>query len=428
MLTYGNEVWRLDDKACRKLRGWCTRCLVTFVTNDTPNDKEHPDDPDCFARSYSEENRNPTFDLVGFLRAGRLRWVGHVIRLPEHRLLRKVMLRHVEGGRKPGSIMMDVPPGLSEEQLIALAGDHGPGGHKQWDNLVRELHGKSPLAEPEQTKATSLPAGHMWKDDIEASRKLTKSVKKTEKRKREAAETAGALAELPTGARIIYTDGGCDGNGANGVWGAAGWGLCALEKMDEGDPEVRAEMWGPVVTDASDEYYCHCDRGSNNTGELVGMAQAILWLRDVDGGDDAACICYDSEWAANMTQGMWNPKEKGIKECVTWCKGLLAAENERRAGGVCFVHVRGHYDDNGNDRADALVQWGKGAAPYARGREGAGEGGKEQAERRRHRGSEGDRRSEEGEGKREKEEECRRRYYSPKGWTAAAACQTGIPV
>ena len=55
--------------------------------------------------------------------------MGHVIRLPEHRLLRKVMLRHVEGGRKPGSIMMDVPTGLSEAQLIDLAGTHGPDGH-----------------------------------------------------------------------------------------------------------------------------------------------------------------------------------------------------------------------------------------------------------------------------------------------------------
>ena len=145
MLTYGNEVWRLDDKTCRKLRGWCSRCLVSFVKNTTPNGKEHPDDPDCFDRGYSEENRNPTFDLVGFLRAGRLRWVGHVIRLPEDRLLRKVMLRHVEGGRKPGSIMMDVPVGLSEEQLIALAGNHDPGGHLEWDNLVRSLQGKSPL-------------------------------------------------------------------------------------------------------------------------------------------------------------------------------------------------------------------------------------------------------------------------------------------
>ena len=32
---------------------------------------------------------------------------------------------------------------------------------------------------------------------------------------------------------------------------------------------------------------------------------------------------------------------------------------ERRTGGVRFVHVRGHSSDNGNDRADALVQWGK---------------------------------------------------------------------
>eukprot|EP01046_Picozoa_sp_COSAG06_P045306 COSAG06_NODE_6241_length_3015_cov_20.323288_5_plen_33_part_00 len=25
--------------------------------------------------------------------------------------------------------------------------------------------------------------------------------------------------------------------------------------MEEGGPEVRAEMWGPIVTEASDEYY-----------------------------------------------------------------------------------------------------------------------------------------------------------------------------
>jgi ribonuclease HI len=374
VLTYGNEVWRLDDKTCRKLRGWASRCLVSFVKNDTPNDKEHPDDPDCFDRSYSQENRDPTFDLVGFLRAGRLRWVGHVIRLPEHRLLRKVMLRHVEGGRKPGSIMMDVPTGLSEAQLIDLAGTHGPDGHLEWDNLVRKLQGKTPRAATQHEKECSLPAGHMWSAGIAAVREVKKKVKKTEKRKREAAETAAALATLPTGARIIYTDGGCDGNGANGTWGAAGWGMCALEKMEEGGPEVRAEMWGPIVTEASDEYYCHCARGTNNTGELVGMAQALMWLRDVDGGDDAACICYDSEWAAKTTQGIFKARDKHVVECVDWCKSLLAAENERRKGGVCFVHVRGHSDDNGNDRADALVQWGKESGPYARGYEGGGEG------------------------------------------------------
>jgi hypothetical protein len=38
------------------------------------------------------------------------------------------------------------------------------------------------------------------------------------------------------------------------------------------------------------------------------------------------------------------------------------------------VHVRGHCDDNGNDRADALAQWGKEGGPDARGYEGGGEG------------------------------------------------------
>ena len=99
-----------------------------------------------------------------------------------------------------------------------------------------------------------------------------------------------------------------------------------------------------------------------------------MWLRDVDGGDDAACICYDSEWAAKTTQGIFKARDKHVVECVDWCKSLLAAENERRKGGVCFVHVRGHSDDNGNDRADALVQWGKESGPYARGYEGGGEG------------------------------------------------------
>ena len=34
-----------------------------------------------------------------------------------------------------------------------------------------------------------------------------------------------------------------------------------------------------------------------------------------------------------------------------------------------FIHVRGHSDDVGNDRADLLVQWGKEEGPYSRLRE-----------------------------------------------------------
>ena len=70
-----------------------------------------------------------------------------------------------------------------------------------------------------------------------------------------------------------------------------------------------------------------------------------------------AAICYDSEWAANMTQGKWTVKKRAVKEIVAWAQELLAEVRTTR--NVHFIHVRGHSSDDGNDRADALVQWGK---------------------------------------------------------------------
>ena len=111
VLTYGNEVWVLDDKTQSKIRGWAANKLVQFVKNEDGTDRTH-----------SQENRHPSVDIVLMLRARRLRWVGHVIRLDESRLLRQVLLRKVPGGRKPGTILMDTPSGLTTEQLIDLAG------------------------------------------------------------------------------------------------------------------------------------------------------------------------------------------------------------------------------------------------------------------------------------------------------------------
>ena len=39
-----------------------------------------------------------------------------------------------------------------------------------------------------------------------------------------------------------------------------------------------------------------------------------------------------------------------------------------------FIHVKGHSADHGNNRADALVQLGKGSGPYSRRHSGGGEG------------------------------------------------------
>jgi hypothetical protein len=96
VLTYGNEIWRLDAKTLASLRGWNARCLAAMT-----------------GRSFRDETVDPTFDLVSRLRSRRLRWAGHILRMEESNLMRKVLLASVELGlesRHAGGILMDAPP------------------------------------------------------------------------------------------------------------------------------------------------------------------------------------------------------------------------------------------------------------------------------------------------------------------------------
>ena len=132
------------------------------------------------------------------------------------------------------------------------------------------------------------------------------------------------MAKVPTGALVIYTDGGCDDNRKSRVTqtlrstGAqaydqkpAGWGFCVFEMAPaSGDSSaglVRlkpiAELFGPVVTDESDPLFLGADGLSNNTGELQAIAEALLWLKDTKRSLSPVLFCLDSEYAANAIQG-----------------------------------------------------------------------------------------------------------------------------
>jgi hypothetical protein len=53
------------------------------------------------------------------------------------------------------------------------------------------------------------------------------------------------------------------------------------KNVSTGEREVADEMWGNVELDATSPYFLGATVGSNNTGELIGIAQALIWLRDV---------------------------------------------------------------------------------------------------------------------------------------------------
>ena len=142
------------------------------------------------------------------------------------------------------------------------------------------------------------------------------------------------LSEAEIGTLIAYCDGGADGNGANGVNGAAGFGVALMRKLTEAIPDIPTildELWGPVELDDSSPFWDGCRVGTNNTGELTGVAQALRWSI-AEGGEDQLIICYDSEYAAAMTQGEWQAKKN--QEAIDICAQLYHQAFDQRRGGT----------------------------------------------------------------------------------------------
>ena len=57
--------------------------------------------------------------------------------------------------------------------------------------------------------------------------------------------------------------------------------------------KVLAEGWGPVRLEESSTEYLGTTKPSNNTAELEGAAEAILWLRDEEGSAGPAVLLED---------------------------------------------------------------------------------------------------------------------------------------
>ena len=66
--------------------------------------------------------RTRTFDLVGAIRQRRYRWLGHILRMPDNRLVKEAVKVQFYSGL-PGNIFMDVPSGLTFDELVTLAKD-----------------------------------------------------------------------------------------------------------------------------------------------------------------------------------------------------------------------------------------------------------------------------------------------------------------
>ena len=106
-LTHGSEAWILTPRALATLNGFNSRQLHRIT-----------------GRSYRDEATKPSYDLLTAVRTRRHHWLGHIMRMPTDRLVRRAVLalgQRAGPPYLPGSLLMGTPLTLNE--LIQRAAD-----------------------------------------------------------------------------------------------------------------------------------------------------------------------------------------------------------------------------------------------------------------------------------------------------------------
>ena len=115
-LCHGYEAWKFNTKNKATLRNWNAKCLSVMT-----------------GRSIHDETKDPTFDLIAHLRARRLKWLGHILRLDPQRPTQQIVMSFAKPYSE-GSLLMDAPEHTSLEELSEIASDR-----VRWRKLVHAI-------------------------------------------------------------------------------------------------------------------------------------------------------------------------------------------------------------------------------------------------------------------------------------------------
>ena len=139
-----------------------------------------------------------------------------------------------------------------------------------------------------------------------------------------------------------------DGSGSSGKCTSrtkAGWGWTT--KIGDN----WKDAYGPVITDPDHNAYRGAGVGSNNTGEVTAIIEALMYA--YQNGYTQVNIRSDSQWAINAITGKW--KTKHHKELIAFAKSLVKLPQCK----VTLHWVKAHAGIEGNERADSLANKGR---------------------------------------------------------------------
>ena len=117
ILTYGSEAWRLTPQVCAALNG-ANSTMVSKITGRSIRD---------------EASADKTFDLVKWIRARKLQWLGHILRMGQERKIKQAIFEMFKSPRE-GDMLMDAPKTNSWRELCTYGCDR-----EYWKVRVRSL-------------------------------------------------------------------------------------------------------------------------------------------------------------------------------------------------------------------------------------------------------------------------------------------------
>ena len=135
----------------------------------------------------------------------------------------------------------------------------------------------------------------------------------------------------------IFTDGACKGNPGPGGWGAI---------LRKGDSEKEL-FGGEALT-------------TNNRMEMTAAIRGLESLREpchVRLHSDSAYLinCFKNRWYDNWRRNGWrNASKQPVENRDLW-ERLLELSTQHR---IEWIKVKGHSDDEWNNRADELARMG----------------------------------------------------------------------
>ena len=117
-LTHASEAWTLTEPVMRSVNGFNSRCLHIITGQD-----------------YRVTATVPEYDLLLAIRQRRLRYLGHILRMSESRVVRRALVALVKGGTvyPKGSLFVDCQT-MEMHQLVALAQRRSA-----WNALAKQL-------------------------------------------------------------------------------------------------------------------------------------------------------------------------------------------------------------------------------------------------------------------------------------------------